>query len=131
MVRPHSMRLLNGCSVQMGQIRWIQYISKKRSEELLPNDSDDVRVAMTYEHNGRIKNLEKMFHFTKSFDGEVSTSNYSFSLIEGNGVERVNQGRCAFDKDVPSSETAGRIRENYTINLLDDMWILLGFAEYC
>ena len=50
-----------------------KYISKKRSEELMPNSSDDVRVAMTYEHKGRIKVLEKIFHFTKSFDGEVST----------------------------------------------------------
>lgn len=79
-----------------------KYISKKRSEELMPNNSDDVRVAMTYEHKGRIKVLEKMFHFTKSFDGEVSTSNYSFSLIEGNGVERINKDGVAFDKDLPS-----------------------------
>lgn len=79
-----------------------KYISKKRSEELMPNNSDDVRVAMTYEHKGRIKVLEKMFHFTKSFDGEVSTSNYSFSLIEGNGVERIIKDGVAFDKDLPS-----------------------------
>lgn len=79
-----------------------KFISKKRSEELMPNNSDDVRVAMTYEHKGRIKVLEKMFHFTKSFDGEVSTSNYSFSLIEGNGVERIIKDGVAFDKDLPS-----------------------------
>jgi len=79
-----------------------KYISKKRSEELMPNNSDDVRVAMTYEHKGRIKVLEKMFHFTKSFDGEVSTSNYSFYLIEGNGVERIIKDGVAFDKDLPS-----------------------------
>ena len=35
-----------------------KYISKKRAEELFPNDSDDVHVAMTYEHNGRTKILE-------------------------------------------------------------------------
>ena len=79
-----------------------KYISKKRSEELMPNSSDDVRVAMTYEHKGRIKVLEKMFHFTKSFDGEVSTSNYTFSLIEGTGVERIIKDGVAFDKDLPS-----------------------------
>lgn len=79
-----------------------KYISKKRCEQLMPNNSDDVRVAMTYEHKGRIKVLEKMFHFTKSFDGEVSTSNYSFSLIEGNGVERIIKDGVAFDKDLPS-----------------------------
>ena len=79
-----------------------KYISKKRSEELMPDDSDDVRVAMVYEHNGKIKTLEKMFHFTKSFDGEVGTSNYSFSLIEGNGVERITVDGVRFDKDLPS-----------------------------
>ena len=79
-----------------------KYISKKRVEELFPNDSDDVRVAMTYEHNGRTKTLEKMFHFTKSFDGEVNTSNYAFSLIEENGIERVIKDGVSFDKDVSS-----------------------------
>ena len=56
-----------------------KYISKKRIEELLLNKSDYVRVTMTYEHKGKIKALEKSFRFTKSFDGEVSTSNYTFS----------------------------------------------------
>jgi len=77
-------------------------ISKKRIEELLASDSDDVRVAMTYEHKGIIKTLEKMFHFTKSFDGEISTSNYSYSLIEHNGVERVVENGLRFDYDFPS-----------------------------
>jgi DNA sulfur modification protein DndD len=79
-----------------------KFISKKRSEELFPNDSDDVRVAMTYEHKGKTKTLEKMFHFTKSFDGEVSTSNYSFLLIEGNGIERITKDGTTFDKDISS-----------------------------
>lgn len=79
-----------------------KYISKKRCEELMPDDSDDVRVAMTYEHKGRTKTLEKTFHFTKSFDGEVSTSNYTFSLMEGNGVERNIVEGVNFDKDLPS-----------------------------
>ncbi len=79
-----------------------KFISKKRSEELMPNNSDDVRVAMTYEHKGRTKVLEKMFHFTKSFDGEVTTSNYTFSLIEGNGTERIIKDGVSFDKDLPS-----------------------------
>ena len=79
-----------------------KFISKKRIEELFANDSDDVRVAMTYEHKGKIKILEKMFHFTKSFDGEVSTSNYSYSLIEKNGVERIKKDGVYFDRDIPS-----------------------------
>lgn len=76
-------------------------ISKKRIEDLLPNNSDDVRVAMAYEHNGKTKKLEKSFHFTKAYDGEVSTSNYSFLLIENNGVERTAKDGFAFDKDIP------------------------------
>lgn len=79
-----------------------KFISKKRSEELFPNDSDDVRVAMTYEHKEKTKTLEKMFHFTKSFDGEVTTSNFSFLLIEGNGIERITKDGTVFDKDISS-----------------------------
>lgn len=77
-------------------------ISKKRIDELFPDDSDDVRVAMTYEHKGEVKTLEKMFHFTKSFDGEVSLSNYTHSLIEQNGVERIIRDGICFDFDLPS-----------------------------
>ena len=78
-----------------------KFISKKRIEELSSGDSDNVRLAMTYEHNGKIKVLEKTFQFTKSFDGEVSTSNYTFSLIEHNGLESVVNEGSAFDKDLP------------------------------
>ena len=79
-----------------------KFISKKRSEELFCGDSDNVRVAMTYEHKGKTKVLEKTFRFTKSIDGEVGTSNYSFSLIEQNGAERVVKDGVFFDRDVPS-----------------------------
>lgn len=79
-----------------------KYVSKKRVEELFTNESDDVRVAMTYEHNGTIKTLEKMFHFTKSFDGEVNTSNYAYTLTELNGVERTMADGVRFDYDLPS-----------------------------
>lgn len=79
-----------------------EYISKKRINDLFANDSDDVRVSMTYEHKGKKKTLEKMFHFTKSFDGEVSMSNYSFSLIEQDGVERTVKDGIRFDYDLPS-----------------------------
>ena len=77
-------------------------ISKKRIEELFPGDSDNLRVAITYEHKGKTKILEKMFRFTKSFDGEVVTSNYTFLLLEQNGVKRVVKDGGLFDRDVPS-----------------------------
>lgn len=77
-----------------------KFISKKRVDELFPDESDDLRVAMTYEHKGQLKTLEKMFHFTKSFDGEMSMSNYSFTLVEQNGVERMVRDGLRFDKDI-------------------------------
>ena len=66
-----------------------KYISKKRIEELFSGDSDNVRVAMTYEHKGKVKVLEKAFRFTKSFDDEVGTTNYTFTLTEQNGEIKV------------------------------------------
>lgn len=80
-----------------------KYISKKRSEELFAGESDDVRVAMTYEHNGVVKTLEKRFHFTKSFDDSITMSNFFFSLIEQNGVERVVKDGIRFDYDLPAA----------------------------
>ena len=79
-----------------------KFISKKRSDELYANESDNVRVAMFYEHNGKNKTLEKVFRFTKSFDDSLTTSNYTFSLIEGNGVERIEKNGVLFDRDIPS-----------------------------
>ena len=80
----------------------LKYISKKRSEELFANESDDVRVAMTYEHKGVMKTLEKIFHFTKSLDGNIGMSNYSFTLTEQNGVERVVRDGIRFESDFSS-----------------------------
>ncbi len=77
-------------------------ISMKRREELHPNDSDDVRVAITYDHNRRTKVLEKMYRFTKSLSGEITISNYSFSLIDGYGIERTIKDGSAFDQDLPA-----------------------------
>ena len=80
----------------------LKYISKKRSEELFANESDDVRVAMTYEHKGLMKTLEKIFHFTKSLDGSIGISNYSFTLTELNGVERIVRDGIRFESDFSS-----------------------------
>lgn len=77
-------------------------ISKKRSEELSSDESDEVRVSMTYEHKGYIKTLEKSFRFTKSYDGEITTSNFSFELLEENGTERMVREGMKFDYDLPS-----------------------------
>lgn len=78
-----------------------KFVSKKRSEELFPGDSDNVRVAMYYEHKGKDKVLEKEFRFTKSYDGEVGISNYAFTLTEKSGVERIKNDGSKFDDDLP------------------------------
>lgn len=75
-------------------------ISKKRQEEMSPSESDQVLVAMTYDHNGHTKIIEKTFRFTKSFDGEVSMSNFTFSLIEKDGQERIVKEGKMFDYDL-------------------------------
>ena len=77
-------------------------VSRKRLDQLSANESDNVRVAMTYEHKGAIKVLKKEFRFTKSFNGDVSTSNYTFTLTTQNGVERIEESGINFDKDLPS-----------------------------
>lgn len=79
-----------------------KFISKKRAAEIMPDESDDVRVAMTYEHKGKMKTLEKMFHFTKSFDDSISLSNFSYTLTEESGVERISKNGIEFDHDLPS-----------------------------
>lgn len=79
-----------------------KFISRKRIDDFLGEGSDDVRVSMTYEHKGLLKTLEKMFHFTKSNDGTINTSNYSFTLTETNGVERITKDGTVFDRDLPS-----------------------------
>ena len=81
----------------------IERISKKRIAELDINDSDDVRVAMTYEHGGNVKILEKMFHFTKLSGNEVRPTNYSFLLYENNEMgERIPREGFRFDYDFPT-----------------------------
>ena len=119
----------------------IKFISKKRIEELSGGDSDDVRVAMTYDHNGKIKVLEKTFQFTKSFDGEVSTSNYSFSLIENNGLESVVNEGSSFDKDLPpeirkfimfcGGGDLGMLQSSYALkSLVDNLSDVKDFEAY-
>lgn len=77
----------------------IGLISKKRSEELRINESDNVRVAVTYEHNSRLKILEKCFRFTKNKEENITPSNFTFYLIIQNGVERQNVDGARFDYD--------------------------------
>jgi DNA sulfur modification protein DndD len=79
-----------------------KFISMKRIEDLESNESDEVSVSVTYEHKGAVKTLKKMFRFTKSFDGTVSISNYSYTLTQKDGVERKSLDGVNFDYDLPS-----------------------------
>lgn len=61
----------------------------------------------------------------ENFEGllkNIEQSNEASKLLKSvnQRIERLGQRR---------TETIGRIKENYTINLLDDMWILLGFVD--
>ena len=77
-------------------------ISKKRIEELFANESDYTRVAITYVHDNNTKILEKKFRFTKSFDNQITTSEFAFNLIYQNGVERDVRKGIDFDYDLPA-----------------------------
>ncbi|MDY3847797.1 MAG: AAA family ATPase [Prevotella sp.] len=79
-----------------------KFISQKRVDELEYKESDNVRVAMIYEHKGNIKTLEKTFRFTKNLDGNVGTSNYSYTMFDCNDVERIPMDGNTFDFDLPS-----------------------------
>ncbi len=77
-------------------------ISKKRADELIGNESDVVKVSMTYEHKGCIKTLEKLFRFTKAYNtDEITTSGFEFTLYEQNDVERTPLNGIHFDSDLP------------------------------
>lgn len=90
-------------------------ISRKRFDELFADESDNVRVALTYEHDGKLKVLEKTFMFTKSLDGQAATSNYGFTLIEQNGVERIEKDGNLFEYDfLLTSENIPCLKEKAT-----------------
>ena len=65
-----------------------KYISKKRISELMDSESDYVRVSMTYVNDGSERLIQKSFKFTKSLNGEISTSNFSYDLYIQQGVEK-------------------------------------------
>lgn len=79
-----------------------KFVSKKRSEELSSGESDNVCVAMTYEHKGLTKKLEKTFNFMIRHNGDIHTSNFSFGLITENGFEREERDGLNFYKDFPA-----------------------------
>ena len=84
-----------------------KYISKKRISELMDSESDYVRVSMTYVNDGSERLIQKSFKFTKSLDGEISTSNFSYDLYIQQGVEKdLKTGEIAtrlFERDFPTS----------------------------
>lgn len=63
-------------------------ISEKKISELYDNDSDDVRVSMTFEHDGE-KIVEKSFSFKKKPNNEIVTDVFQFKGWYSDGPERV------------------------------------------
>ena len=84
-----------------------KYISKKKISELLDSESAYVKVSMTYVNDGCEKLIQKSFKFTKSFSGEISTSNFEYDLYIQQGVEKdLKSGDAAtrqFDRDFAPS----------------------------
>lgn len=80
----------------------VKFISKKRAEELCASDSDEVVVSVAYEHDGSQKLLEKKFRFTKAYNGDITTSDYDFTLTVQDGVERDVRPGNYFEYDLPS-----------------------------
>ncbi len=84
-----------------------KYISKKKCAEIQPNEFASVKVSMSYENEGDERIVQKSFKFTKSLNGEISTSNYIHEIYLQSGVEKdVRQGDSAvklFDYDFASS----------------------------
>ena len=84
-----------------------KYISKKRSTELFPDETDFVRVSMTYENNNSSRIYEKSFRFSKTAQGDVISSDPTIRLYIQNGVENdAVEGDVAtikFDRDFPPS----------------------------
>lgn len=57
-----------------------KYISKKRLSELSIDESDTVRVSMTYELNGQDRMLERSFSFVKESEG-VTIKGFQYNLL--------------------------------------------------
>lgn len=62
-------------------------ISEKRISELPEFSSDNVRVSMTFDHDGE-KIVEKSFSFNKNSVGEIKTENFQFKGWYNDGTER-------------------------------------------
>lgn len=85
----------------------VKYVSKKMASELLEGEVSQVRVALSYINNGSERIVEKSFKFTKSLNGEISTSSFSHILWYQNGTEKLvasdDRARLMFDCDFAAS----------------------------
>jgi DNA sulfur modification protein DndD len=63
-------------------------ISEKKISELPQNESDTLRVALVFEHDGE-KMVEKSFSFNKNAKNEVRTEDFQFKGWYSNANERV------------------------------------------
>lgn len=83
-----------------------KFVSKKRASDLVGDESDRVKVSMTYITGGSEKTVEKSFRFSRTLSGEISTSNFEYIIHFQNGVENdYREGDVAmrmFDRDFPS-----------------------------
>lgn len=74
-----------------------RYISQKRISTLIESQSDFVKVSMEFDHFGP-KTLEKSFRFTRDFNGDIKTSDFSFRLLTREGSENIEIPGKSFDR---------------------------------
>lgn len=79
-----------------------KHISKKRIAELMPGESDDVKVTMEYEHLGQPRLLEKSFRFSKAIDNSISVSNPAFYLYKSTASGKDFVAGAAYERDFPA-----------------------------
>jgi DNA sulfur modification protein DndD len=84
-----------------------KFISKKRCAELFNDESDFVKVSMTYIINNSSKIFEKSFRFYKTVKGDIIPSNPNVTLYIKKGSEKDSiEGVAAtskFDRDFAAS----------------------------
>lgn len=84
-----------------------KYISKKRISQLFSEESDYVRVSMSYENNNSARIVEKSFRFFKTVGGEVVPTEASTKLYIQKGSENESfegpAAKASFDRDFAAS----------------------------
>lgn len=108
----------------------IQHFSEKRKAELEVGETDEVLVAMEFEHNGA-KSVEKSFTIERTGEKTYRTYKLSFKGYEEDGSERIPvngknlMNRC-FDAYI---QRYSMFKGESTLNVFDDATALTELVE--